>query len=452
MTGFPTQIGKYRIERLLGRGAMGTVYQGLDPDIQRPVAIKLLHPHLLNSTEGPALRERFRREAQAAARCLHPNIVTVFELGHADNTDFIVSELIEGEDLKSYLESGTRFSLQEIGLIIGGLLKGLAAAHAQGIVHRDIKPANILLLDQGSVKVADFGIARLQASDLTLAGFMVGSPGYMSPECLRGEDVDLRTDLYSTGVVLLELLTGEKARLNPLADDQDFEIQLKEMLAKATDPTIGHALQSLLYKALARDPAGRFASATDFATALAKALDIGSLQDETLMGGLSETLIRQRPQLPEKTSKPQSWSPELLKQLEQELTTWLGPIAPRLVKSAASRYSNSDSLIEALASNIGNAEEKERFKQQIGKSISQSSISSNESIKLQGQDSQTGTGFALTDEEFTAIRTRLANYLGPMAATLIRRCIPKASNQQELLQRLAEQIPNANDQASFLKQ
>jgi serine/threonine-protein kinase len=445
MTELPATLGKYRIERILGRGAMGTVYQGFDPDIERRVAIKVLHPHLLDSEQGPALRERFRREAQAAARCLHPNIVTVFELGQDQGADFIVSELIEGEELKVFLESGTNFSRQEIGLITGGVLKALAAAHAQGIVHRDIKPANILLLDDGNIKVADFGVARLQSSDLTLAGFMVGTPGYMSPEALRGEVVDQRADLYSTGVVLLELLTGKRARLTPLAEQQHRAL-VDEMLSQSATP-IDPALQALVHKALAPEMTQRFATANDFASALFQALGLGSLMDESLSAQLSTTLTDQRTQLPAKSTRQQSWNPELLSQLEKDLRTWLGPMAPHLLKAAASKNTTASGLIDTLASGIKNNEEKALCIAQLHKSLAQSSTTE-AAAALQGS----GTSLNMADAELARLRTSLARYLGPMAGTIIQRNQRKTTDRNELIALLAEAIPNSQDRHAFLKE
>lgn len=452
MAELPGSLGKYRIERLLGRGAMGTVYQALDPDIQRRVAIKVLHPHLLDTSQGAALRERFRREAQAAARCHHPNIVTLFDLGREKDTDFIVSELIEGDELKSFLESGTRFSLQEIGLIIGGVLKGLAGAHAQGIVHRDIKPGNILLLNEGSVKIADFGVARLEASDLTLAGFMIGTPGYMSPEALRGEVVDQRADLYSTGVILLELLSGQRAKLNPL-NDHEFDETLKAIVSGIT-PALDPALLAVVHQALAIDPQRRFASANDFATALTQAMGLISLMDESLSMTLSETLIGQRPHLTNSTNANNtnaqpSWSQETLEQLGHVLATWLGPMAPRLIKHAASTKTTASSLIEELAKTVTDPEEKALFIQRARQSLALDSTHGGSNTRL-GGSSPTRHPAHITQDELTRLQGALTKYLGPMAAALIRRSIPKVSSRQELEQLLAENIPDTSERQAFL--
>jgi serine/threonine-protein kinase len=467
---------------------MGTVYQALDPDIQRRVAIKVLHPHLLDSPQGPALRERFRREAQAAARCHHPNIITVFDLSQDKGTSFIVTELVEGEELRGFLESGTRFARQEIGLIIGSVLNGLGAAHAQNIVHRDIKPSNILLLDDGSVKIADFGVARLEDSDLTLAGFMVGTPGYMSPEALRGEVVDQRSDLYSTGVILLELLTGKRANLNPL-NERDFDEQLKILIAEI-QPPIDPSLQAVLNQALAPDPERRFATASDFSASLNQAMGLMNLINEPLGTTLAETLTVCRTWILESENRPQQaqflpdlqpttsksdrllaskrsslihnkskqpgWHPETLHRLEQDLATWLGPMTPHIIKRAASQHTSFGALIAELSQAVGNPEEKALFIRRAHQSLAQDSSQSGSATSRTSLDqpglSQLGPSVhaaPITEDERARITAALAKFLGPLATTLITHCIPKAASRNELEQLLAANIPNSQDRLAF---
>ncbi len=191
---------------------MGVVYKGYDEDIERPVALKVLYSHLLDDDMGGELAVRFRQEAKAAARCMHSNIVTVFDYGISDGAHYIVMEYIEGVDLKTLLRSEKQIEFRQAVDIAIQVLSALEYAHSNGVVHRDIKPANIMVLENGQVKVADFGIARLENSDLTQAGLMLGTPSYMSPEGQRGE-TDARSDLYAVGVVLYEMLTGK--RLGP---------------------------------------------------------------------------------------------------------------------------------------------------------------------------------------------------------------------------------------------
>ena len=184
--GFPEKLGKYEIRRELGAGAMGVVYEGWDPGIARRVAIKTVKAEQLAPDEAEQTLARFRHEAQAAGRLSHPNIVQIYEFGEdkdsaedSGGTQFIAMEFIEGRELKDYFDNDERFKLPEIVRIMKELLAALGHAHRNGIVHRDVKPANIILLGDGTVKVADFGIARIESSNLTQAGSVLGTPSYM---------------------------------------------------------------------------------------------------------------------------------------------------------------------------------------------------------------------------------------------------------------------------------
>jgi serine/threonine-protein kinase len=177
-----SKLGKYQIRRELGKGAMGVVYEGFDPMIERVVAIKTIRPEQLNKDQASELVARFRREAQAAGRLNHPHIVSIYEYGEdadaaagGEPISFIAMEFIRGKELRDYFEANERFPLKEVERIMSEMLDALQHAHERGVIHRDIKPANIILLDGGAVKVADFGIARLETSDLTQAGAVLGS-------------------------------------------------------------------------------------------------------------------------------------------------------------------------------------------------------------------------------------------------------------------------------------
>jgi eukaryotic-like serine/threonine-protein kinase len=203
----PESIGRYRVLALLGQGAMGVVYRGRDDTLDRDVALKVMsRGHV---ADGEA-RERFLREARAAARLQHPNIVTIYELGEHAGSPFMAMELLEGTDLQRAIEGGLRPDPRRTLPIVLQLLAGLAHAHDNGIVHRDVKPSNMFLPRKRPAKILDFGVARL-AGGGTTAGTVVGTPNYMSPEQVRGHPLDGRSDLFSAGLILYELVTGEKA-------------------------------------------------------------------------------------------------------------------------------------------------------------------------------------------------------------------------------------------------
>ena len=271
-------LGKYEIKRTLGKGAMGVVYEGWDPIIARRVAIKTVRvPDTQDDPETEEALARFRREAQAAGRLTHPNIVGVFDYGEVGEIAYIVMEYVDGPSVKSLVDKQERFATADTMRIMTDLLNGLQFSHARGVVHRDIKPANIMLTSDGQGKIADFGIARIESSSMTQAGTVLGTPAYMSPEQFMGQVVDARTDIYSSGVLLYQLLTGERP----------FEGGMSAIMHKAlnTDPplpsqisvTCPQAFDGVVRKAMAKRPEERFQSATEFLEALQAAASGRSL-------------------------------------------------------------------------------------------------------------------------------------------------------------------------------
>ena len=273
MTEALTTLGKYQLRGELGRGAMGIVYRGFDPMIEREVAIKTLRSHLLESGEQDSLHARFKEEAKAAGRLNHRGIVQVYEYGEDEGRVFIAMELIRGRELKDYLSEQARFETTKIVRIARELLDALGYAHAHGVVHRDIKPSNVILLPDGHIKITDFGIARLESTILTQTGNVLGTPSYMSPEQFMGQRIDGRSDLFSAGVMLYELLTGEK----PFVGNSFTTIMHKVMNETPCTPStlnisLHPSFDQVLSKALAKRPDERFQNAGEFSRALDLAL------------------------------------------------------------------------------------------------------------------------------------------------------------------------------------
>ncbi len=275
------QLGRYEIVRVLGSGAMGIVYEGLDTRLNRRVAIKtIIRNALVDPDQAADYSERFMREAQAVARLNHSNIVGVYDFGEEGDVAYFVMEFVQGNELKQYLDSGVRFSLPKALDLMIKLLDALEFAHSQGIVHRDIKPANIMIDKSGKLKLTDFGVVKfVDSHDGTMAGTMVGTPGYMSPEQILGTGVSPRSDIFAAGVVLYQLLTGQK----PFTGDGIFAIQQKivnedPLPPSSVDPTLSPVFDQIISKALAKKPEQRYARANDFAEDLKRCLAMGTPQ------------------------------------------------------------------------------------------------------------------------------------------------------------------------------
>jgi len=286
MADIPQKLGKYEIRRELGRGAMGIVCEGWDPMIARRVALKTVRREQLERTEAEEILSRFQREAQAAGRLNHPNVVAVYDFGEdPDGTAYIAMEYVEGRELKDYFDQQERFSLDEIVRLMQELLAALGHAHAHGIVHRDIKPANIFILASGQAKVGDFGIARIESSNLTQAGSVLGTPAYMSPEQFMGQRVDGRSDLFSAGVILYQFLTGEKPFSGQLTTIMHKVLKEDPILPSELNVQAPPAFDAVVRKAMAKRPEERFQTAQAFSAALQSALaEAGTMaSDATLV-------------------------------------------------------------------------------------------------------------------------------------------------------------------------
>lgn len=299
------KIGKYEIIAELGRGAMGVVFKGRDPDIGRFVAIKTL---TLFSSEADVveLQERFRVEAQAGGRLNHPNIVNIYDFGRDENRAFIVMEFVDGITLSQLKRENPDLSLSDIWKITSKVLGALSYAHGNGVIHRDIKPSNVMYTTNGEVKVADFGIARLESSTRTLAGTVMGTPGYMSPEQIQGRRVDHRSDIFSAGILLYELLTGERAFEGSSFASTAYRVVSVELPpASKLCPSVPQSIDLVLAKALAKNPDERFQSCVEFAQAVVnvargKAIANDSTVMQTLGG--EELTLYASPREEEKTT------------------------------------------------------------------------------------------------------------------------------------------------------
>jgi len=263
----PEKIGKYKIERLIGRGGMSVVYEATDPEIKRAVALKVIDKLQLEEHERNIVLTRFKYEAQAAGRLIHPRIVMIFEYGEDERNAYIAMELVRGESVHEVLLHEHQPRLERVRDIVLPLLYALEHSHAQGVTHRDIKPSNILIGADGEIKVTDFGIARIESSALTQYGLVVGTPFYMSPEQCMGEDTDERTDIYSAGVIAYELLTGRRPFLGKGSNASVMRDVLDNTAPNPSEfnPAVSGQMDYVVQKALAKKVEDRYQTAREFA-------------------------------------------------------------------------------------------------------------------------------------------------------------------------------------------
>jgi eukaryotic-like serine/threonine-protein kinase len=305
--------GRYEVESRLGEGGMAMVFGGVDRLLGRKVAIKVLARHYARDRTAV---ERFRREAQAAAGLNHPNVVSVFDTGSDDGVHYIVMEHVDGTTLADEIKEHGPVPPGRAALIAVDVCRALASAHEKGMVHRDVKPGNVLLASDGSVKVTDFGIARVASSEaLTATGSVMGTASYLSPEQARGGDIDARSDIYSLGCVLYEMLTGRP----PFDGDTPLSIAYKHVQEdppppSSINPAVPADIESVVSRAMAKKPGDRFKSAAEMARNLQEAAPTGPMETAVMIptGEATEVLpARQSPTrtapLPEIAARQRRW-------------------------------------------------------------------------------------------------------------------------------------------------
>lgn len=389
-TSAPRHIGKYRLDGMLGKGAMGVVYRAFDPLIERTVALKTVRRDLGDDEQAREMIERFRKEAQAAGRLMHPNIVAVHEYGESDDIAFIAMEYIDGTPLSSLI-GDQPCPLPQALAWIGDLLAALDYSHERGVVHRDIKPANLLVTRDGRIKVGDFGIARVESSTLTQNGAMLGTPSYMSPEQFRGEPIDGRSDLFAAGIVLYQLLTGKRPFAGSTATVMLQVLNHTPPQPSSLNAALPPAIDAVVMRALSKDAGQRHATAREFQLALSALRDGGGWDgaehdsDATILAPshalMSQSLTSQpgwahhRPQQSRHgtagtgggtggASWP-DWMQAVAAPLEAILTRQIGPMAKLLLRKIAATSSDFDNLGQQLLLCIPSPAARSLFEQQL---------------------------------------------------------------------------------------
>jgi serine/threonine protein kinase len=261
------EVGRYQIVSELGKGTMGVVYKAKDPKINRFVAIKVIR--FSDDFDEEVLQEvknRFLREAEIAGQLSHPSIITVFDVGEDQDLTYMAMECVEGRSLSHYCKKETLLPIPRAVEIIENIAGALDHAHKAKVIHRDIKPANIMILQDGGVKVTDFGIAKAISSSLTKTGIILGTPNYMSPEQIMGHNIGPKTDIFSLGVLFFNLVTGELPFRGEKLNTLLYQItQAKHPSVRSINPSLPKAVEQIIDKALAKNPEHRFKSAGEMA-------------------------------------------------------------------------------------------------------------------------------------------------------------------------------------------
>ena len=338
-----TTLGRYEILEEIGAGAMGIVYRATDPLLERSVAIKTIRIDV-TAAEREEFKKRFFREAKSAGKLNHPNIVTVYDAGESGNVAFIAMELLEGEDLRSHISLTVKIPYARSAEIIADVARALHYAHGEGVIHRDVKPGNIILLNNGIVKLADFGIARLASGSGTQTGQMFGTPKYMAPEQIAGRQADARTDIFSLGIVFYQLITG----VAPFDGDSFSSIMFRVMQEPAVSPSdlvegLPHGFEYVLSKALAKDPNNRYQTSAEMETDL-RALASSEGHDMLPWGVGGLRSLAQNPASAREL--PMSWeSTQFIDRPSDRASTNDGTVAvPSAVAAAVAAAANSQNV------------------------------------------------------------------------------------------------------------
>ncbi len=426
MLGAGDTIGDYQILAVLGQGGMGAVYRVRNLLSQREEAMKVVLPGADNESQAA---ERFLREIRVQASLRHPHIAELRTAVRSGEQVLMILELIDGWSVNARLRQGPLPFETAFG-ITDDVLGALAYAHKHGVIHRDIKPANIMVTANGITKLTDFGIARSATEDrITQANMAVGSLHYMSPEQIRSNTVDERSDLYSLGVTVYEMLTG---RL-PVEGTRAYSVMHAHLTTTPPSPAelvpgLSREISNVVMKALAKTPEERFASAEAFQSALRDALfgaDLPATATVALQSGAP--LIRDSE----------------LAQVEARLATAIGPIARNLVAKAARRHSTVSALCTQLAEQIPDPAERATFLSSFGLGSGlKPAVTPPSSSRQMAR---------LTAEELERARTALAGYMGPMAAVMVKQTARRVRSFEELREALAAEIADERSREEFLK-
>ena len=430
---------------------MGVVYRGFDPDIRRVVALKTIRKLQGEGAQAAAQSAaRFRNEAQAAGRLLHPGIVGVYDFGDDGRVAFIAMEFVEGHTLSQYLAHKVKFTEADVASMAVQLLEALAHAHEHGVWHRDVKPSNVIMTKTGRVKIADFGIARTDTTGLTMTSSVLGTPMYMAPEQFMGLTIDHRVDVYSAGVVLYQLLAGRAPFIGP------HEALMYKVVNEVPAPPStlqgaphGSRFDAVVAAALAKDPRDRYANASAFRDAVALALGQpvpSAVAREAVFAmptpsdcAPTERIVNIHPT---DSAPPTFWDPAVLAKVESALAKIVGPLAAVLVRRAAKECQDLPSLQARLAEQITSSAAREAFLGQGSKSgMGVSARAGAPSTYAVAGGTFAGATLPVNEALMDQAVRLLSVHLGPIARVVVKRSAERTRQREAFFALLLEAAP-----------
>lgn len=493
------KLGKYRIDGVLGTGAMGVVYKAFDINIERVVALKTIRTELFGDIQETDLLARFKNEAQASGRLMHPSIVAVYDFGEVDQVAYLAMEFVKGTTLNSVLVAGVPTDFIATIAFMRQLLLALEYAHGRGVVHRDIKPANLMITENAQVKITDFGIARIESSTLTQTGSVIGTPSYMSPEQFRGETVDGRTDVFAAGIVFYQLLTGNRPFVGSASMVMHQILNETAPNPSNINPKVAPVFDEVVQKALSKKPDDRYGSARAFLDAMEVAFQTSRVdagEQESLETDSDRTILAFRPPASvaaagfvqhqsrdNSHTSPSSvsintltpWKLDILPDMQNLLALQIGPMARLLLKNAMAQVNNVDELCEKLIPHIPSEKGRVQFSEAVQKLKNKFLDQSLSGTKMQSSShpglSRTGLSNELTSASKQATSPSLTTmskmqkidavllekteriltlYMGPIAKILVRKMSKQTEDRQVFFRLLAENLPSSADRSKFM--
>jgi len=457
----PTTLGRFRIEALLGKGAMGVVYKAHDPHIERTVALKLIRADLLDGESRERYLARFRNEARVAGRCVHPNIIGLYDFALHEGNPYLVMEYVDGVDLGRAFPRGRATADGIVIEIALQVLGALEYAHDFGILHRDIKPANILRAADGRLKVTDFGISRF-AFDSSQSAAMVGTPSYMSPEQCRGVAVDHRCDLFSLGCVLYELSSGQRAFAGGSYAETLYKlIHEPHVPLRTRNPAVSRPLADIIDRALAKEPGERFESAAEMAAALRRLGGANPAPSERaqLLEDEPATVILPGGTRPPSGTRWGTVTGSMLKSvdagslgtLERQLASHLGPMAGYHLRRALRDAQSTEEFHRLVSDLVPKDSAQRRLIHDALQLVTLRDVPPVEVGKAPAAaiDARPPEPDCITDEFLASVTNALRQIMGPIAPRLVTQARRRAATRRDLVAFCTEMIDQPHERAHF---